>query len=69
MNEYKLEIRKVSNGYILKGNFSQADSDLISEAVVSEETDIETLKQLFYNIIEFFGEYDKVDIIEHNEED
>jgi len=59
MNEWKLEIRKAQNGYVLKGKFN--DSDLVQEIII-EEKDIdcpklEAMKDVLYLVTEYFGIY------------
>lgn len=66
--EWKLEIRKVQNGYILKGKFG--DSDLVDEIIVEEgkegavfnndgyghnPTDLTAMRDVLYEVMEYFA--------------
>jgi len=57
---WKLEIRKVNNGYILKGKFN--DTDIVSEVLIenTNETEFnkeETMKKLLCEVKDYFGIY------------
>ena len=70
MDEWKLEIRKVNNGYVLRGKFG--DSELITEEVIEEKDediysqdsnryllayDLTAMKDVLYLIMEYFGTF------------
>jgi hypothetical protein len=67
MDEWKLEIKKVNNGYILKGKFG--DSDIVSEQVIEENGDdiystdemmssnLNAIQNVLYEVMEYFGVY------------
>lgn len=57
MNTWKLEVRKVSNGYILKGKFS--DSEVVTESLIEEkiDNDLNAMQQVLLNVMEYFGIY------------
>ena len=55
--DWKLEIRKIDNGYVLKGKFG--DSDLITEQNIEEKDGefggLESMEDLLYEVMEYFG--------------
>jgi len=67
MEDWKLEIQKVQNGYILTGKFG--DTDMISKKVIEEggeeaiwaqdaycyDQDLNAIKNLLYEVMEYFG--------------
>lgn len=54
MSEWKLIIKRVDNGYILKGKFG--DTDLVTEVVIPDHLDeLEGMKNLLYEVMEYFG--------------
>lgn len=59
LDEWKLKIKKVTNGYILKGKFG--DSDIITELVIEEnntsDTSLEAMSHVLYEVKEYFGIY------------
>jgi len=69
MNEWKLEIKKVNNGYILKGKFG--DSDMITEEVIEEnqdnsiyntdrgysQTDLSAMMNVLSEVMNYFAVY------------
>jgi hypothetical protein len=67
MDEWKLEIKKVNNGYILKGKFE--NSDIVTERVFEENyldhPKLEAMKTILYEIMEYFGIYNS----KHNTHD
>lgn len=59
-NEWKLEIRRANNGYILKGRFG--DSEIISEEIIELDEkdiniDIHTMQKVLWTVMEYFGVY------------
>jgi len=53
---WKLEIKKVINGYILKGKFG--DSDIVEEVLIEEkENELFAMQELLYQIKEYFACY------------
>lgn len=57
MDDWKLEIIKVTNGYLLKGKFN--DSDYVQTVVIEEKTnnDFGAMQEVLYIIKEYFGIY------------
>lgn len=55
MSEWKLEIKAVNNGFVLRGRFH--DNETISEEIVKEEDKLEEMRNLLYEIKEYFGVY------------
>jgi len=59
MGDYKLEIKKVNNGFILKGRFD--DSEEIDERVIEEsdlvDNELEVMRNLLFEVKEYFGVY------------
>lgn len=57
MDDWKLEIKRVANGYILKGKFG--DSDIITEEVIEEgntsDTSLETMRDVLREVKGYFG--------------
>ena len=57
MDEWKLEIKKVTNGYILKGQFGNSDN--ISEMIIEENNidnpKLEAMKDVLFEVMEYFG--------------
>jgi len=61
----KLKIERVSNGYILTGQFG--DSEIISKELIEDENPMEeltTMKELLLEVKAYFGIY----YSKHNEE-
>jgi len=56
---HKLTIEASSNGYILTGKFN--DSEIVSKVVIetpdTENGELESMKQLLWEIREYFGVY------------
>jgi len=63
---WKLEIKKVANGYILKGKFANGDivEELIIEESEKEFNKLETIKRVLQEVKEYFGIYHS----KHNQE-
>ena len=59
MDEWKLEIKKVDNGYVLKGRFNNSDN--ITERVFEENyldhPKLEAMRTILYEVMEYFGIY------------
>jgi len=56
---HKLTIESSSNGYILTGKFgsSEITSKVVIETPDTENGDLESMKQLLWEIKEYFGVY------------
>lgn len=68
-NEWKLEISKADNGYILKGKFN--DSDIETQVIIEEKEgavyddnkdsaqfhDLSAMEELLYNVKNYFAIY------------
>ena len=57
--DWKLEIKKVSNGYILRGRFDNGEtiSTLIIQEKGVEGDELEAMEKLLWEIKEYFGVY------------
>jgi len=57
MEEWKLEIKRVSNGYILSGKFGDSDvkTDLLIEELEEEDSELKAMKKLLWEITNYFG--------------
>jgi len=57
--EWKLEIKRVSNGYILSGRFGDSDvkTDLLIEELEEEDSELKAMKNLLWEITNYFGIY------------
>ena len=57
--DWKLEIKKISNGYILKGRFD--DGEIVTTHIIEEEdeedSDLEAMEKLLWEVKEYFGIY------------
>ena len=52
--EWKLEIRKADNGYILTGKFG--DSDMVSEMLIEEDDDeLSAIEDVLWGVLDYFG--------------
>lgn len=52
---WKLLIKKVSNGYVLRGRWN---SDVVTEMVINDEQDdLEPEQELLYAVLEYFAVY------------
>jgi len=58
-NDWKLEIRKVNNGYVLKGKFGETDflTEHIIEIPDDEFAELKAMELLLQEIKEFFAVY------------
>ena len=79
MNEWKLEIRKVDNGYILRGRTREDappiaidDIEIVVETLDTEFSELESMQKLLYEVKEYFAVYyskhDKKNVIIEIEE-
>lgn len=60
MNDWKLEITKCDNGYILKGVFG--NSDVESEVVIQQDEydlngELKAMRDMLWEVKEYFGLY------------
>jgi uncharacterized protein (UPF0262 family) len=66
MEDWKLEIKKVTNGYIVKGKFN--DSKIANEVVIEEEeqskSELLAMQQLLFLVKDYFACYNS----KHNKE-
>lgn len=55
--DWKLEIKRVNNGYVLKGKFG--DNEIVSTYLVEEKdeenSELEAMKQLLWEVKEYFA--------------
>jgi len=59
MDDYKLEIKRINNGYILKGKLS--DDEFEIEKVIQEsnlvDNELNAMRSLLFEVKEYFGIY------------
>ena len=57
MNEWRLIIKKVGNGYILRGHFGDSDfeTEVVHEVMEGEDAEIDTMELVLWDVIEYFG--------------
>ena len=59
MEDWKLEIKKVNNGYILKGRFGNSEN--ITEQVIEDNnidnSKLEGMKNVLYEVMDYFAVY------------
>lgn len=54
-DDWKLEIKRLSNGYLLTGRFS--DSDRVTSIVLEEKDELLAMQELLYITKDYFGVY------------
>lgn len=79
MNDYKLEITQVDNGFVLEGNTGETDSNskVVIEIPNTEFGELEGMEQLLRIVMDYFGVYYNknnaknivIDVVENNEYD
>jgi hypothetical protein len=66
MEEWKLEIKKVTNGYFIKGKFNDSEipQEVVIEEGVEENSNLLTMQQLLFLVKDYFACY----YSDHNKE-
>jgi len=57
MEEWKIEIKKVTNGYFIKGNFNDSEipQEVVIEEGVEENSNLLAMQQLLFLVKDYFG--------------